>query len=76
MPHLHTKTRGWEVNFAFTTLAPSLLLSFATILRLICRQKICADSFFRPVEAFAYAAGYVQKRLNSLSRNEENVSIE
>ena len=56
--------------------APSLLLSFATILRLICRQKICADSFFRPVEAFAYAAGYVQKRLNSLSRNEENVSIE
>ena len=63
MPHLHTKTWGWEVNFAFTTLAPSLLLSFATILRLICRQKICADSFFRPVEAFAYAAGICSKTL-------------
>ena len=44
-----------EANLAFTIFAPYLLPNFVTVLRLICREKICEDQFFRPVEDLAYA---------------------
>ena len=43
----------FRIYHPFIIFTPQLCHNFA---------KIYADSFFRPVEAFAYAAGYVQKR--------------
>ena len=34
-----------EANLALTIFAPSLLLSFVTILRLICRENLCRSIF-------------------------------
>ena len=65
-----------EANLALTIFAPSLLLSFVTILRLIYRENLCRSIFSSSGGSCICHCDMLKKRSKSPSRIEEKVSTE